>query len=318
MTVRLPGGRIDLPPLGFGCAYLIGGFNARAARRLVDGVFAGGVRHFDVAPGYGAGMAEDVLGAALRGRRDEVSIATKVGLPRPARTMSVMARSLLAPLRARYRGLARAANEGPAGRGRFDLEFVEASVTESLRRLRTCRVDLLLLHEAAADDVSDALAGFLERGRAQGRFGAIGIGSTRERCEAIAARFPGLFDVYQYSWSPLDPEPAQICPGAVYILHRTVMRALLPLTERIAREPAFAARASAATGLDLGRSEEASRALIAASIAANPGGLVLAGSRSLARMRSNIAAVTDPRYGPAGVALLALLREDRLERERPA
>jgi aryl-alcohol dehydrogenase-like predicted oxidoreductase len=311
VSVRLPGGRIDLPPLGFGCAYLIGGFNAPAARRMVDRVFEMGLRHFDVAPLYGGGFAEDVLGAALQGRRDRVSIATKVGLPRPARTLSTMARSLLAPLRARFQRLARASGEGPPGRGRFDLPFVEASVSESLRRLRTERLDLLLLHEVDAEDVSDALAAFLERGRSEGRFGAIGVGAARERCEAIAARFPGLFDVWQYSWSPLDAQPPQIAPGGAHVLHRTVMRALAPLAERVAGDRAFAARASAATGLDLARREELSPALIAASIAANPGGLVLAASRSQARMESNIAAVTDPRYAPAGATLLALLREDR-------
>jgi len=137
------------------------------------------------------------------------------------------------------------------------------------------------------------------------------VGSARAQCEAIAARFPGLFDLYQYSWSPLDAVPAQIVPGACHILHRTVMTALRPLADRIAGDREFAASASAAIGLDLARSDELSRVLISAAIAANPGGLVLAGSRSIARMESNIAAIRDPRYGPAGAALLALLDKER-------
>src|SRR5262245_23493018 len=39
-----------------------------------------GVNFFDVAPGYGHGKAEDVLGRALHGRQESVLVATKVRL----------------------------------------------------------------------------------------------------------------------------------------------------------------------------------------------------------------------------------------------
>jgi len=39
-----------------------------------------GVNFFDVAPAYGQGKAEDVLGRALQGRQEPVIIATKVRL----------------------------------------------------------------------------------------------------------------------------------------------------------------------------------------------------------------------------------------------
>ena len=39
-----------------------------------------GINFFDVAPGYGNGKAEEVLGVALEGRRDEAVVATKVRL----------------------------------------------------------------------------------------------------------------------------------------------------------------------------------------------------------------------------------------------
>jgi aryl-alcohol dehydrogenase-like predicted oxidoreductase len=47
-----------------------------AARRVVDAALAAGVRVFDSSPMYGA--AEEVLGAALEGRRDDAFVATKV------------------------------------------------------------------------------------------------------------------------------------------------------------------------------------------------------------------------------------------------
>src|SRR2546421_12575500 len=39
-----------------------------------------GVNFFDVAPGYGHGKAEEVLGRALHGRQEQVVVATKVRL----------------------------------------------------------------------------------------------------------------------------------------------------------------------------------------------------------------------------------------------
>ena len=38
-----------------------------------------GINFFDTAEGYGAGKSEDVLGEALKGRRDQAVIVTKVG-----------------------------------------------------------------------------------------------------------------------------------------------------------------------------------------------------------------------------------------------
>src|SRR5215470_2928973 len=39
-----------------------------------------GVTSFDTAPGYGRGHAEETLGAALQGRRDDVVVITKCGI----------------------------------------------------------------------------------------------------------------------------------------------------------------------------------------------------------------------------------------------
>ena len=50
--------------------------SVRAVQRSLDL----GVNFFDVAPGYGAGQAEEVLGLALQGHRDEAVVATKVRL----------------------------------------------------------------------------------------------------------------------------------------------------------------------------------------------------------------------------------------------
>src|SRR3990172_3749356 len=49
--------------------------------RAVHGAIDVGVNFFDVAPAYGDGKAEDLLGQALAGRRNQVIVATKVQVP---------------------------------------------------------------------------------------------------------------------------------------------------------------------------------------------------------------------------------------------
>src|SRR4051795_9795440 len=68
-----------LPVVGMGTwrTFDVRGADAVAgARRVVDAALAAGARVFDSSPMYGA--AEEVLGAALGGRRDETFVATKL------------------------------------------------------------------------------------------------------------------------------------------------------------------------------------------------------------------------------------------------
>ena len=51
------------------------------------------IRHFDVAPMYGFGKAEKLLGQSFRGRTDEITITTKYGLE-PTKKNAGLAASL--------------------------------------------------------------------------------------------------------------------------------------------------------------------------------------------------------------------------------
>lgn len=69
--------------LGFGTAPLGNMFRAipdEEAAATVDAAWDNGIRYFDTAPFYGAGLSEIRLGEALAGRpRDEFVLSTKVG-----------------------------------------------------------------------------------------------------------------------------------------------------------------------------------------------------------------------------------------------
>ncbi|MEH6373095.1 aldo/keto reductase [Streptomyces sp. KLMMK] len=108
-----------------------GDTDADEARRLIDICLEAGLNMFDTADVYSAGASEEVLGAALKGRRDEVIISTKAGLPM---------------------------GDGPADAGTSRSRLVKA-VEDALRRLGTDYIDLFQLHAFdAGTPVEEALS----------------------------------------------------------------------------------------------------------------------------------------------------------------
>ncbi|GAB2542258.1 aldo/keto reductase [Nocardia heshunensis] len=95
-----------------------GDTDARQARRLVDISLEAGVTLFDTADVYSDGASEEVLGEAIRGRRDQLLLSTKAGLP---------------------------TGPGPADAGSGRARLISA-VEGSLRRLGTDHIDLFQLH----------------------------------------------------------------------------------------------------------------------------------------------------------------------------
>ncbi|MGA7675088.1 MAG: aldo/keto reductase [Rhizomicrobium sp.] len=95
-----------------------GATDVKEASRMVDICLEAGLTMFDSADGYSAGGAEEVLGAAIKGRRDQVLISTKAGFP---------------------------TGDGPneAGSSRFHLT---RAVEASLKRLGTDYIDLFQIH----------------------------------------------------------------------------------------------------------------------------------------------------------------------------
>src|SRR5688572_23469525 len=96
---------------GWGC-------DAGDAAAIVTAFRDAGSDFFDTADVYSAGASEEILGSLLAGCRDEVVIATKVGLP----TMP------------------------GANGGGLSAKHIRASVDASLRRLETDYIDLYQLH----------------------------------------------------------------------------------------------------------------------------------------------------------------------------
>ena len=97
----------------------VGSTDVDQARRQVDMCLDAGVNLIDTADVYSGGLAEEIVGEVLKGRRDEVLLATKVRMP-----------------------MGRGPNDAGLSR-----HHVISGCEASLRRLGTDHIDLYQVHE---------------------------------------------------------------------------------------------------------------------------------------------------------------------------
>ncbi|MCI3204285.1 MULTISPECIES: aldo/keto reductase [Pandoraea] len=142
--------RVKLPSrLGFGTAPLGNMYRDipnDEAIATVDAAWESGIRYFDAAPLYGAGLAELRLGEALAGRpRDEYSIGTKVGRLILDEHEDASQRDL-----GEKGGLF---EHGLPNKIVYDYtaDGTLRSIEDSLKRLRTDRLDYVWIHDPAVD-----------------------------------------------------------------------------------------------------------------------------------------------------------------------
>ncbi|WP_406109689.1 aldo/keto reductase [Streptomyces sp. NBC_01003] len=135
--------------LGFGTAPLGNMFRSipdEEAAATVEAAWDQGIRYFDTAPFYGAGLSELRLGEVLAGRpRDEYVLSTKVG--------RVILDELEDPA---DRDLGEKGGLFEHGRANkmVDLYTADAtlrSIEDSLKRLKTDRLDIVWVHDVAQD-----------------------------------------------------------------------------------------------------------------------------------------------------------------------
>ena len=184
------------------------------------------------------------------------------------------------------------------------------SLDESLRRLKTDYVDLLLLHEVRLPDVTDELLGILERRRQQGAFRALALATEPAEIIAIAGVYPAVFDIFQYPWSVLDWRQKPPSGARLTVTHRALLRAFTPLKRWLRVDSTARIRLEAKTALDLKDDRNLSRLLIGAALAANPTGIVLVASRRKKRIVDNSSVADDERMITAGAHLAEALSQE--------
>ncbi len=134
------------------------------ARRLIDICLEAGVNLFDTADVYSDGASERVLGEAIKGRRDEVLISTKTGLP---------------------------TGDGPGDWGVSRGRLIR-SVEDALKRLGTDHIDLLQLHAFDASTPAEELLATLDTLVSAGKVRYTGVsnypGWALMKAQAVADR----------------------------------------------------------------------------------------------------------------------------------
>ena len=118
--------------------------DARQTQAVVDAAIDAGITLFDTADTYGVGASEELLGAALGRRRDDVVLATKFGMDMGG------------------------AN-GPDWGARASRRYVRRAVEASLRRLGTDHIDLYQLHQpdlvTPVEETLEALTELVDEGK---------------------------------------------------------------------------------------------------------------------------------------------------------
>jgi len=177
------------------------------------------------------------------------------------------------------------------------------SLDISLKALRLERIDVFLLHEADAGDLTDELILTLERAEQDGKIGAWGIGSALQKLDQIGADQLTRARVLQFGWAPTASLQSRY-PGTLVIVHQAIAGMFAPLRSLLENE-VLCRSWSERVGLDLTDHRELARVILAAALASNADGMVLFWSSHLDRVRVNTVAL-DARYEEPGRRLLEL------------
>lgn len=111
-------GSLNVSVIGLGCNNFGARLDLAGTKNVLDACIDAGVTFLDTADIYGATESERLMGEVLKGRRDQVVLATKFGM----------------------------ANEKAGLSGGARPEYVRSAVEASLARLQTDHIDLYQLH----------------------------------------------------------------------------------------------------------------------------------------------------------------------------
>jgi aryl-alcohol dehydrogenase-like predicted oxidoreductase len=191
-------GDLAVPAIGFGAMVLSPGMygevDEERARQALTAALDAGATFVDTSDGYGPdGHNERLVGRAVRDRRDEVVLATKFGFRIPEG-----APAHRFPVGYAYGELA--VNADP--------RHVRAYAEQSLRELRTDRIDLYYPHfpdpEVPLVDTVGAVADLVQAGMVR-HLGLSNVTAAQVR-EAHAVHPVAAVQTEWSMWRPVDPE----------------------------------------------------------------------------------------------------------------
>jgi D-threo-aldose 1-dehydrogenase len=321
-TSKLPGTSVATSAIGFGCAGLFRIPQSDARRSVLDAAYDAGIRHFDVAPMYGLGLAEAELGSFLNRRRADVTVTTKFGIEptlvsRSAALIQRPARALLAKrpnVTEGFKTAGQGPHSGPVGRllyssPGYNRQSAQAALERSLRALGTDYVDIFLLHDPVGGLITGAeeLTGYLDEQCRAGRIRGWGVTGQPAELRAVIACL-GAVPVIQH-----QDDIFEAPPGAEHMLEEAritfgaLARAVPASRQFLAQSPDALRTWSERLGLDLAEEPNLPRMLLGAAILRNPAGPVLFSTTRPERARLAAEAATQTAGQPE--ALVAAVGE---------
>lgn len=152
----------------------------------IDAALDAGINFFDTADVYGGGHSEELLGRAMKGRRDQFVVATKIGW---------------------------IDFDGDAGRSAYDtVDKLVAGVESNLRRLRTDYIDVIQSHIDFRDPTMEVFVEGFQKLQQDGKVRAYGV-STSDLDYLKAFNSDGGCSTLQTDYSILNRTPeAEIFP----------------------------------------------------------------------------------------------------------
>ncbi|TIR34434.1 MAG: aldo/keto reductase, partial [Mesorhizobium sp.] len=171
--------------------WMWGGTDEAESIAAIQASIDAGVSLIDTAPAYGLGRSEEIVGKAIKGRRDRAVIATKCGLNWHSKKGNHFFDQDGTPVN-RYLGA----------------DGIAYEVEQSLRRLGTDYIDLYITHwQDPTTPIAETMEA-LERLKSAGKIRAIGASNLNaaELQQYVAA---GQLDAIQERYSMLDREIEQ-------------------------------------------------------------------------------------------------------------
>jgi aryl-alcohol dehydrogenase-like predicted oxidoreductase len=290
-------GPLKVSRQGFGAmglSHAYGQADEAESLRTLDRVLELGINFIDTADVYGSGHNEELVARALRGRRDEVVLATKFGNRLDRET------------------------SGRAVDGRP--EYARQALETSLKRLGTDHVDLYYLHRLDPETPIEDTVGELGRLQDEGKIRAIGLSEVDAdvlRRAQLTRPIAALQSEYSLWTREVEEQilPVARALGIAYVAYSPLGRGFLAgalpseAGDRRHLHPRFQAEALAANSRRL-----AAVNTLAADLGVTAAQVALAwvlskpvipipGTRHIAHLEANWAA-NDIRLTPAQVALL--------------
>jgi aryl-alcohol dehydrogenase-like predicted oxidoreductase len=195
--------------LGLGCMGMSEFYGARddvESLATLEAALTAGIDFFDTADTYGHGHNEELVGRFLKGKRDQVILATKFGIVRKPGTYE------------------RRVDNSPA--------YIRSACDASLKRLGVARIDLYYMHRRSPDVPVEESVGAMAELMREGKVKALGLSEVSVETLRRAHKVHPISAVQsEYSLWTRDPEQGmlQVCAelGVTFVAYSPLGRAFL-------------------------------------------------------------------------------------------